>query len=58
MTTAEYEESGPPSDRERTDEWRRTLYSKLDAVHAAINQFKMALYILIALGVVGLWKAW
>lgn len=58
MSSPDYEDSGPPSDRERADQWRRTLYQKLEAVHAAINEVKVCLYVLIGLAVVALWRHW
>lgn len=38
------------------DEWGRTLYSKLEALHGSVNALKIALYVLIVLVAVVLFK--
>jgi len=58
MSTPDYDDSGPPSDRELADQWRRTIYAKLDTVHSAINELRALLYVLIGMGAVALWKLW
>ena len=58
MSTADYEDTAPPSDRERTEEWRRTLYSKVDSLHTTLTGIRSCLYALVAIAAVALLRFW
>ena len=58
MGTPDFAETGPPSDREREDQWRRDLYEKLDRLLSAVNSIRTGLYALVTLAVVALLRFW
>jgi hypothetical protein len=58
MSNVDFEDSSPPSDRERTEEWRRTLFSKVDANHSVLRNILTCLYALVALAAVALLRFW
>ena len=58
MNEPDNEDTGPPSDRERREEWRRTLYSKLDAVHSTLKGIQTTLYALFALVAMAVLRHW
>ena len=44
-----FDDSDPPSDRQREDEYRHTMYGKLDAIHATVESFRWPLFIMVLL---------
>jgi len=58
MNEPDFDDTGPPSDRERTEEWRRTLYTKLDAVHVLLKGIQAALYALVAIVALAVVRHW
>lgn len=58
MDTPDFAETGPPSDREREDQWRRNLYGKLDSISTAVSSIRTCLYALVTLAVVALFHFW
>lgn len=53
-----YEETGPRSDRELTDEWRRTMYSESKAIHATLRSFGWGIVWIVVLLALILWRLW
>ena len=58
MNEPEFDDTGSPSDRERTEEWRRTLYAKIDAIHILFKGIQTALYALVAIVAVAVVTHW
>jgi hypothetical protein len=44
-----FDDSGPPSDREREDQWRQTLFAELREHGKKLGRIEATLYLLVML---------
>jgi hypothetical protein len=51
-----FDNSGLPSDAERTEEFRREVFQLLKAIHKTLDTIKVLLGTLLALAVLWMWK--